>query len=115
LLYTKDVTLTDATLTTVLTVPSGYVAHWSLLFVGNHGGSTKSITVYIDKASGGTVYIIDSVGVNSKANVQFSDGIVVLQAGDSIKAQAEASSNFGVICTIDLLPAPQVTVEFNGS
>lgn len=115
MLYTKDVTITDTTLTTILTVPSGYVAYWTLLFISNHAGSTKSVTVYWDKATGTDLYIVDDKNIGSKDYVQFNGGTIVLQPGDSIMAQAEASCNFGIACTVELQPAPQTTVEFNGS
>lgn len=114
MLYTRDATITTTDLTTILTVPSGYIAHWNLLFLSNHGGSTNSITVYIDKSAGTDLYIIDSKNVSSKDFIQFSDGIFVLQPGDSIKAQLGASGNFGIACTIDLLEAPSVFNAFNG-
>ena len=114
MLYTKDATITTTDLTTILTVPSGYIAHWNLLFLSNHGGSTNSITVYIDKSSGIDLYIIDDKNVSSKDFLQFSDGVFVLQPGDSINAQLGSSGNFGVACTIDLLEAPAVFNAFNG-
>jgi hypothetical protein len=114
MLYTKDATITTTALTTILTVPSGYVAHWSLLFVSNHGGSTNSCTVYWDKATGTDLYIIDGKNISSKDFIQFSDGILVLQPGDSIKAQIGSTGNFGIACTLDLLPAPAVFNAFNG-
>ena len=114
MLYTKDATITTTALTTILTVPSGYIAHWSLLFVSNHGGSTNTATVYWDKAAGTDLYIIDAKNISSKEFIQFSDGILVMQPGDSIKAQIGAAGNFGIACTIDLLPAPAVFNAFNG-
>jgi hypothetical protein len=114
MLYTKDATLTTTAITTILTVPSGYVAHWSLLFASNHGGSTNSITVYWDKATGTDLYIVDDKNVSSKDFIQFSDGILVLQAGDSIKAQIGSTGNFGIACTLDLIDAPAVFTAFNG-
>jgi hypothetical protein len=114
MLYTKDATLTTTDLTTILTVPSGYVAHWNLLFASNHGGSTNRITVYWDKATGTDLYIVDDKNVSSKDYIQFSDGILVLQPGDSIKAQTGSAGNFGIACTVDLLEAPAVFTAFNG-
>lgn len=114
MLYTRDATITTTDLTTILTVPSGYIAHWNLLFLSNHGGSTNSITVYIDKSAGTDLYIIDDKNVSSKDFLQFSDGIFVLQPGDSIKVQLGAAGNFGIACTIDLLEAPSVFNAFNG-
>lgn len=115
MLYTKDVTLTDDTLTTVFTVPTGHVAHWSMLFISNHKGSTDDITVYIDKASGTDVYIFEAKNVSSKDYLLLSDAVFVLQPGDKVMAQAgSATANFSVACTIELLNAPNVVTEFNG-
>ena len=114
MLYTKDATITTTALTNILTVPSGYIAYWSLLFLSNHGGSTNSCTIYWDKASGTDLYIIDNKNITSKDFIQFSDGIFVLQPGDSIKAQIGSTGNFGIACTIDLREAPAVLNAFNG-
>lgn len=114
MLYTKDVTLTTTALTTILTVPSGYVAHWSMLFVSNHGGSTNSLSLYVDKLSGTDLYIFDGKNVSSKDYILLSDAVFVLQPGDSVKAQAGSAGDIGIACTIDLMEAPAVFVEFNG-
>jgi hypothetical protein len=114
MLYTRDATITTTALTTILTVPSGYIAYWSLLFIANHGGSTNSATVYWDKASGTDLYIIDDKNITSKDYIQFTDALLVMQPGDSIKAQIGSIGNFGIACTIDLLEAPAVLNAFNG-
>lgn len=114
MLYTRDATITTTALTNILTVPSGYIAHWSLLFIANHGGSTNSATVYWHKAAGIDLYIIDDKNISSKDFIQFTDSIFVLQPGDSIKAQIGSTGNFGIACTIDLLEAPAVLNAFNG-
>lgn len=113
MLYTKDVTLTTTDLTEVVTIPSGYTAYWSLLFISNHGGSTNAVTVYIDKASGTDLYIIDDKNLSSKDFIQFSDGVFVLQPGDKIQAQLGSVGNMGIAVTFDLLEAPAVLVGFN--
>jgi len=70
--------------------------------------------VYWDKASGTDLYIIDGRNISSKDFIQFSDSIIVMQPGDSIKAQIGSDGNFGIACTVDLLPAPAVFNAFNG-
>ena len=41
--YTKHITLTNNTLTTLFTIPNGYVVYVNYVFVANHGGSTNSV------------------------------------------------------------------------
>ena len=48
MLYTKHTTLTDTALTTLFTVPNGFHAIISYVFIANHGGSTNSIDLYWD-------------------------------------------------------------------
>ena len=115
MLYTKNANVTTTDVATIVTIPSGYVAHWSLLFIANLGGSTDNATVYVDKADGTDLYIIGGTNISSKDYLQFSDGIIVLQSGDQIKASTGSAGNMEFVVTFDLLEAPSVFVNFNGS
>lgn len=115
MLYTKNANVTDTNVTSIVTIPSGYVAHWSLLFIANLGGSTDNATVYVDKADGTDLYIIGGTNISSKNYIQFSDGIIVLQAGDIIKCSTGSAGNMEFVVTFDLLEAPATFVNFNGS
>lgn len=115
MLYTKNANVTTTDVASIVTIPNGYVAHWSLLFISNLGGSTDDATVYVDKADGTDLYVIGEVNISSKSYLQFSDGIIVLQAGDVIKCSTGSAGNMEFVVTFDLLEAPSVFVNFNGA
>ena len=115
MLYTKNANVTTTDVASIVTIPSGYVAHWSLLFIANLGGSTDNATVYVDKANGTDLYILGGTNISSKGYIQFSDGIIVLQAGDVIKASTGSAGNMEFVVTFDLLEAPATFVNFNGA
>ena len=115
MLYTKNINLTDTTTQTIVTIPSGYVAHWSMAFVSNLHNSTNDITLFIDKTTDPDVYIFNGTNVQSKEYLLLDgNAVFVLQAGDVIKASSGSSGNMEVVVTFDLLEAPATFVNFNG-
>ena len=115
MLYTKNINLTDTTTQTLVTIPSGYVAHWSMAFVSNLHNSTNDITLFIDKTPDPDVYIFNGTNLQSKEYLLFDgNAVFVLQAGDVIKASSGSSGNMEVVVTFDLLEAPATFVNFNG-
>ena len=91
------------TLTTVYTVPTGYVAHWNLMYVFNNTGSTKTCLAYWhDSSENADIYVLNG-SINSKEYVRQDGGAyVVLEEGDSVKMQSETGSTFSTICTFEL-------------
>ena len=115
MLYTKNINLTDTTTQTIVTIPSCYVAHWSMAFVSNLHNSTNDITLFIDKTPDPDVYIFNGTNVQSKEYLLLDgNAVFVLQAGDVIKASSGSSGNMEVVVTFDLLEAPATFVNFNG-
>lgn len=91
--------------TTIFTVPQGYIAEVSMVFVSNHTASAKTITVSwmdVDPAPTTDIELIFQKSLNAKEYLTFADGTFVLQAGDSIRAVTEAASDFNIIVTFDL-------------
>ena len=119
MLYTKHITITDTTEQTVFAVPNGYVCHINYIFVANHGGSTNQVDLFWDLSSVPQVYVFDGTPINggSKETLggQSDKGIFVLHEGETVKAQTSGSGNVEVAVTFDLLPKPNVLVNFNGS
>ena len=121
--YTKHVTLTDNTLTPVLTIPNGYVAHVVYVFVANHGGSTNSVDLKwtnTDTPPVDQLYIFDgtSIGSGNKETLggQSEAPIFVLHYGEVVKAQAsQATGNVEVAITFKLVEQAQSLSNFNGS
>jgi len=116
MLYTKNTNVTTTAVATMVTIPSGYVAHWNMLFVSNLGGSTNGAGIYVDKADGTRVDILGGGNVSSK-DFLLIDGnaVFVLQAGDAIKAYTTAAGDMEFVVTFDLLEQPATFVNFNGS
>lgn len=115
MLYTKNVNVTTTDVSTIVTIPSGYVGHWNMLFVSNIGGSTNGAGLYVDKADGTRVDILGGGNVSSKEYILLTDAVFVLQAGDAIKAFTTSAGDMEFVVTFDLLEQPAIFVNFNGS
>lgn len=97
------VNLTAATATTIYTVPLGYFAKWSLMYLFNNSGSTKSISVYWKDSSASADIYVHNGTIASKTFVRMDGGAyVVLEEGDTVVMQEEAGSSFSTICTFEL-------------
>jgi hypothetical protein len=95
---------TANTLTTVYTVPTGYYAKFTVMYIHNTGGSTKHITVQWYDASTATAYdILTALNFTSKEYLQF-DGTayIALEEGDRIQITTEAASTFSFIATFEV-------------
>ena len=91
------------TLTTVYTVPNGYVAHWNLMYLFNNSGSTKTCAAYWHDASeGANIYVMNGSVANGEYVRQDGGAYVVLEEGDTVMMQSEAGSSFSTICTFEL-------------
>lgn len=95
--------LTANTLTTIYTVPTGYWAKWSLMYLFNNGGSTKSIAAYWRDTSASADIYVNNGTIAAGSYVRLDGGAyVVLEEGDMVKMQSEAGSTFSTICTFEL-------------
>ena len=117
MLYTKNKNLTDTSTQEIVTIPNGYVAHWNMAFVANLHNSTNDITLFIKKpVPTPDVYIYNGTNISSKENLLIDGSAVfVLQPGDIIRASTGSAGNVEVVVTFDLLEAPAVFNNFNGS
>ena len=117
MLYTKNKNLTDTSTQTIVTIPNGYVAHWNMAFIANLHNSTNDITLFVDKPNPTPdVYIYNGTNISSKENLLLDgNAVFVLQSGDIIKASSGSAGNVEVVVTFDLLEAPVVFNNFNGS
>jgi len=97
--------LTAGTETIVYTVPTGYIAKWTLLYTHNGSGSTKTLSVdWYDTSTTTHVAILEQYSFTSKTYFQFNaPGTgVILEEGDQVHMTPEAGSSFSVICTFEL-------------
>ena len=116
MLYTKHVELTDATETTMFTVPDGFHVVIYYIFIANHGGSTKNASLHYAESDGSNrVYIYDEEGLSSGSNLTLGNGggpLFVLHEGEVVKAQTEASADMEFAVTFDLLEMAPALVNF---
>lgn len=98
------VNLVANTLTTIYTVPVGYYAKWTLMYVFNNTGSTKTLAAHWhDSSTSADIYVLNS-GVNAKEYVRMDGGAyVVLEEGDTVQMLSESGSSFSTICTFELI------------
>ena len=95
---------TANTLTTVFTVPTGYYAKFTVMYIHNTGGNTKHITVqWYDASTATTLDILTAYDFTSKAYLQFDgNAYVVLEEGDKIQITTQSASSFSFIATFEL-------------
>ena len=107
--------LTAGVSTTLFTVPNGYKAEVSLLFISNNTGNNKSISAYWQHAhdAGHQIRIIDGYLLAAKEFIKFDGSTIIMQSGDSMVLTTEGGSDMSAICTFDLRKEPQ-TVAFDG-
>jgi len=103
--YSVGTILSDTTKTTIYTVPVGYYAKWNLGYVVNHSGNNKYIDLlWYDSSENKEFYVLDNYTLSPTQFVKFDGGAyVVLEEGDEVRAQAEASATFHLINTFDLI------------
>ena len=96
-------TPTAATLTTVYTVPTGYYARFTVMYIHNTGGSTKHITVQWYDSSSATSYdILSTYNFTSKSYLQFDgNAYIVMEEGDQFRVTTESGSSFTVLATFE--------------
>lgn len=118
MLYTKHTTLTTTDLTTLFTVPNGFHAIVSYVFVANHEGSTNSIDLRWDLSGTPQVYIFDGTNVAGGGRQTLGNGggpLFVLHENEAVKCQSGSAGNIEVVVTLDLVEQAPALVNFNGS
>jgi hypothetical protein len=95
---------TANTLTTVYTVPTGYYAKFTVMYIHNTGGSTKHITVqWYDASSASTLDILTEYDFTAKTYLQFDgNAYIVLEEGDRIQITTQSASSFSFIATFEV-------------
>ena len=102
--HTVGKQLTAGSANTIFTVPTGYKAEVTLLFVSNRDANNKTISVYWQHAHDAAhqIHIIDAYSLAANSFLQFSNGSVIMQSGDSMVMTPQAGSVMDTIVTLDL-------------
>jgi hypothetical protein len=97
------INLAAATPTTIYTVPLGYFAKWTLMYLFNNSGSTKSISAYWRDSSASADIHVHKGTIAAGGYVRMDGGAyVVMEEGDTVVMTSEAGSSFSTICTFEL-------------
>ena len=115
MLYTKNANVTTTAVSTLVTIPNGYVAHWNMLYISNLGNQNNHATVYVDKSDGTVLNIINGYTISNKNFLLFSDVVLVLQPEDVVMCSTQSAGDVEFVVTFDLLEAPAVFNNFNGA
>jgi len=103
--YTIGNNPTAGSSNTILTVPTGYEARITNVFVTNNTGSTKEFTAAW--VSGGTTYnFASSKSLNSKDFIEYGGEFgqfLIMDEGDTMTVTPESGSTFVVIVSFILL------------
>ena len=116
MLYTKHTNLTDATETTLFTVPSGFHVIINYIFIANHATAAKTASVHFAESDGSNrvdIYDAESVGGGDRLTLGNGGGpMFVLHENEVVKVQTEASSDMEFAVTFDLLEMAPALVNF---
>ena len=107
--------LTHNVSNTLITVPAGYKAEITTLFVSNRQGNNKHVTVYWQHAHDIThkIYIVNEYTIAANNYLTFTDKQLVMQEGDSIVIVPQLDSDMSAIVSFDL-KKEQAVLAFDG-
>lgn len=105
MLHSIGKSLASGTAQNIFTVPQGYVAQVSLVFITNTSGSTGSYNMSWRHAHDASHVIRFAYGksLGSGSSDQFSQGVLVMKQGDSMTITNTVGVD--VIITFDLIQA----------
>lgn len=88
---------------TLYTCPQNCRSYMNLLYIANASNTTPSITVEWERADGSHMHIIGDKNMTASEFIQWSNGYIVLEAGDAIKVTAGThnSPHIDVLCTVE--------------
>ena len=102
--HTVGLQLVAGSANTLLTVPDGYKADVTLLFISNLDANNKTTSAYWEHAhnTAHKIYVIDSYPMASHSFIQFSDGSIIMQSGDKFVVTPEAGATQSAMLTFEL-------------
>ena len=116
-LYTKAKTITTTDATKIFTVPSGFKAHLSYIFLENHSANDVDMDLFIREHHADNthtdIYLMDSTELKEANPKEFYNGIFVMHEGDFLQAQLDvAQDNVVVVATFELMEESAFLVGF---
>jgi len=102
--HSIGISLPAATNTTVFTVPLGYVAELTYLYIYNDTGSAKTVTAYWEHAHNPAhqIKLLSDVSLTSKTIILYDTIDIVFNPGDTLVVNPETGADMSIIVTFDL-------------
>lgn len=94
--------LTAGVANTVYTCPPNYIAKMTLLFVSNHGGNNKTVTIqWRDSSISQNYYIVGGYVLAATGYLKLDGSYLVLNPGDTIIITPEAGATCDTTITVE--------------
>ena len=94
--------LTAGTANTVYTCPPNHIAKMTLLFVSNHGGNNKTVTIqWHDASASQSYYIVGGYVLSATGFLKLDGSYLVLNAGDTMVVTPEAGATTDATITVE--------------
>ena len=104
-------TRTDATKTTILTVPTKNTGYWKMMYIISLTGNDTPKVYWYDSSSNTEYFIVGGKNLGAGEFILLDGNTeVVLQAGDQIRVQNSGTQTVTYIATVEFMP--EMTVQF---
>jgi hypothetical protein len=94
--------LTAGVANTIYTCPDNYIAKMTLLFVSNHGGNNKTVSIqWNDSSASQSYYIVGGFVLSAYGYIKLDGSYLVLNPGDTLIVTPEAGSSMDTTVTVE--------------
>jgi hypothetical protein len=94
--------LTAGAANTIYTCPDNFIAKMNLLFVSNHGGNNKIVSIeWHDVSAGASYYIVGGYVLSANGYIKLDGSYLVLNPGDHLVVTPEAGSNMSTTVSVE--------------
>lgn len=94
--------MTSGVANVIYTCPPNYIAKMVLLFVANHGGNNKLVTIeWNDVSANESYFLIGGAVLAATGFIKLDDSYLVLNPGDTVVVTPEATSSMDATITVE--------------
>jgi hypothetical protein len=87
---------------TIYTCPDNYIAKMTLLFVSNHGGNNKTVSIqWNDSSASQSYYIVGGYVLSAYGYIKLDGSYLALYPGDTLIVTPEAGSSMDTTVTVE--------------
>lgn len=94
--------MTSGVANVIYTCPPNYIAKMVLLFVSNHGGNNKLVTIqWNDVSAAQSYFLIGGATLAATGFIKLDDSYLVLNPGDTVVVTPESTSSMDATITVE--------------